>query len=48
MQTYQVIMNGWAENEAYTIEAETEADAIAEAYRLAEAPWASLVEIEAQ
>jgi hypothetical protein len=43
---YQVVMNGWAENEVYTIDAENESDAINQAYKLADAPWSSLVEVE--
>lgn len=46
MSTYIVEMNGWSENEFYTILAESEGDAIQEAYSRAEAPWSSLVEVE--
>lgn len=46
MARFIVIINGWTEAERYTIEAETEGDAIAQAYKLADAPFASLVEIE--
>lgn len=45
--TYVVVMNGWSENEVYTVTAENESDAINQAYKLADAPFASLVEVEA-
>lgn len=46
MHTYTVVMNGWSENEVYTIQAQDEGEAMQQAYKLAEAPFASLVEIE--
>lgn len=46
MNTYTITMNGWSENETYTIKAKDEATAIQQAYRLADAPWSSLVEVE--
>lgn len=46
MYTYNVAMNGWEEEELYTIEADSEGEAIAKAYKLADAPFASLIEIE--
>lgn len=46
MYEYTVYMNGWTENEVYTITANTESDAINKAYKLADAPFASLIEIE--
>lgn len=46
MNTYTVVMNGWTENEVYTTTATNESTAINKAYKLADAPFASLVEIE--
>lgn len=46
MNKYTVVMNGWTENEVYTIQADDESDAINQAYKLADAPFASLVEVE--
>lgn len=46
MGKYTVTINGWAENEVYVIDAVDESTAINEAYKLADAPFASLVEVE--
>lgn len=46
MNTYNVSINGWNDKELYIIQAESEGDAIAQAYSLADAPFASLIEIE--
>ena len=48
MNIYNVAMNGWEEEELYTIKAQNESDAIAQAYKLADCPFASLIEIEQQ
>lgn len=48
MHEYTIIMNGWSENEVYTVHAKDEGEAIQQAYKLADAPWSSLVEIECQ
>ena len=48
MNTYTIVMNGWTENEVYTITAKDEGTAIQQAYKLADAPFSSLVEVEQQ
>ena len=46
MYEYTVYMNGWTENEVYTVVANNESDAINQGQKLADAPFASLIEIE--